>query len=238
MNLAKATAELESIDPAALEPYREYFEKITPKDETEIFRRGLFCHASVHTGWAANVNLFSLLWDLSWLESKEDLRRRILESRAGLVNGRTESIWEFRQKYWVDPGWYAKRDDELWTQYRDRIQARTRGLGRAKSGFFAELTRPNDTRTICGDTHFLAHFQLKGNSSPGLRVYDYAESHWVSECARLGIPPCAARWYLWDRKQGHPGDPTYWSYCLEGGQPDFVLPRQLELFSWSEINVA
>ena len=237
MNPAKATAELESIDPAALEPYREYFASITPTDETEIFRRFLFAFASVHTGWTANVNLYSLLWPLGWTGDKERLRELVLESRAGLVNGRTDSIWEFNEKYWAEPEWYRKRDDELWAQFRDRIRARTRGLGHAKSSFAVELTYPNDSGVACIDTHLLQSYGLKGNSSPGERTYGYIEAHWAAECRRLGLAPVAARWYLWDRKQGK-SDSRYWSYCLEGGKPDLVCPRQLELFTWKETNIA
>lgn len=234
MNPAKATAALESIDPKDLEPYREYFETITPKDETEIFRRGLFAFASVHTSYRSNVNLFSLLYDLSWTESEKELRKIINESRAGLINGRTENIWNFNQRYWADPKWYQQRDDEMWIQFRDRVQARTPGLGFAKSAFYCELYRPNDCEVLCVDTHLLQAYGLEGNSSPSQKTYGYIEAHWVSECKRLGLPVTAARWYLWDLKQGHPGDSSYWAYCLEGGKPDLMCPRQLEMFSYAE----
>ena len=237
MNPAKATAALESIDPADRVPYREYFETIRPKDETEIFRRFLFCFASVRVSWEANVNLYSLLWDLSWLEDKPKLRELVLESRAGLVNGRTDCIWGFHQRYAGNPEWYLKRDDELWAQYRDRIRGVTPGLGWAKSSFAVELLYPNEAEVVCADTHFLAHFDVKGNSSPSQRTYEYCESHWLMECQRLGLPPVAARWYRFDRVRGETNS-RYWSYCIEGGKPDFVLPRQLELFTLAETRVA
>lgn len=237
MNVDKATKALESIDPKDLEPYREYFETITPKTEEEIFRRFLFAFASVHTSWRYNVNLYSALWDLKWLGSREALRDRIFESRAGLTEGRTRSIWEFGAKYWADPAWYLKRDDEMWAQYRDRIQSSTLGLGHAKSSFAIELIRPNDAAVICGDTHQLQLYGLKGNSSPGQRIYGYVEAHWVAECARLGLACVAARWFLWDRKQGRQ-DSRYWSYAIEGGCPEPVSPRQLEMFTWKETMIA
>jgi hypothetical protein len=237
VNLAQATTALESIDPKDLVPYREYFEKITPVGETEVFRRFLFAFASVHTGWVANVNLYSLLWGLTWTDAKTKLHELVMESRAGLTNGRTDSIWEFNERYWAEPEWYLKRDDELWPQYRDRIQLRTHGLGHAKSSFAVEMIYPNNARVICGDTHMLQNFGLKGNSAPGQKVYNYVESHWVSECFRLGLAPVAARWHLWDRKQGKTNS-TYWSYCIEGGKPGMVLPRQLELFTWKDTMIA
>lgn len=230
---------LESIKPKSLIPYKEYFDKITPKNETDIFRRALFAFASVHTGWKFNVNLYSLLWELAnWKDDKSRLYSLIDESRAGLTEGRTKSIWEFKENYWADPEWYQKKDDEMWVQYRDRIQGRTLGLGHAKSSFFVEMCYPNEAEVICCDTHVLQMYGLKGNSSPTQKTYSYIELHWVSECKRLGIQPVAARWCLWDLKQGHPGSSRYWSYCLEGEKPGLVLPRQLELFTWKEMNAA
>lgn len=233
MNPAQATKLLESIAPEELVPYRDYFHTIAPRDPTDILRRALFAFASVHTGWRANVDMYALLWDLGWLESREDLRDRIVESRAGLTEGRTRSIWEFSRLYQADPGWYLKGADELWAQYRDRVQARTLGLGHAKASFFVELVYPNDAEVVCCDTHMLQNFGLKGDSAPGQKMYNYVESHWVGECKRLGLAPTAARWHAWDRKQGH-ADSRYWSYCLEGGRPSAVCPRQLELFTYKE----
>lgn len=234
MNVDKATKALESIDPKDLEPYREYFETITPRTEEDIFRRGLFAICSVHTTWQYNLNLYSLLYDLDWLDNKTKLAHYVYESRAGLTLGRTKSLWEFNQKYWADPSWYLKKEDETWGELRDRIQGRTMGLGFSKSAFFVELCYLNSARVLVTDTHILQEFGLKGNSSPSRKTYGYVEAHWIYECDRLGLAPAAARWALWDRKQGHPGDPTYWSFCLEGGKPGLVLPRQLELFSWAE----
>lgn len=237
MNPAKATAALESIDPKDLEPYREYFETITPKDETEVFRRALFAFCSVHTTWRYNVDMYAGLWSLAWTRNKSALRDVIFESRAGLTDGRTRSIWEFNENYWKDPKWYLKKDEELWPEYRDRVEARTLGLGHAKSSFFIEMVYPNESECVCGDTHQLQLYGLKGNSSPKRREYDYLERHWVEECKRLGLAAVAARWYLWDRKQGQT-DSRYWSYAIEGGKPSVVTPRQLELFTWKETLIA
>lgn len=233
MDISKATRALESIDPKALIPYRDYFEKITPKDETEIFRRFLFAFSSVHTTWKYNVNLFVGLYDMKWMVSMDALRSVIVESRAGLTEGRTKSIWKFSKEYWENPKEYLKREDELWPQYRDRIQAKTLGLGHAKSSFANELVYPNEAEVICGDTHQLQLYGLPIGTSPSQKTYGYVEAHWVAECKRLGIAPVAARWYLWDRKQGHENS-RYWSYCIEGNQPSLVCPRQLELFTYTE----
>ena len=233
INLKKATAALEAINPADLVPYAEYFKQITPNDATEIFQRFLFAFSSVHTTWKYNVNLFSLLFDLSWRGDQQKLFDRITERRAGLTEGRTKSIHKFDIDFWSDPEWYLKRDNELWSQYRDRVQARTLGLGHAKSSFAIALLYPNTAEVICGDTHQLQAFGLKGNSSPSQKMYSCIEQHWVLECRRLGLACVAARWCMWDRKQGKT-NPRYWSYCLEGDNPEMVCPRQLELFTYKE----
>lgn len=237
VNALKATQELETLSPSDLLPYKTYFDTITPTEDTEVFRRGLFAFASVHTTWRYNVDMFAMLWDLGWTKSRQDLRDRIFESRAGLTDGRTRAIWEFNENYWKDPSWYRKRDDELWPQYRDRVQARTLGLGFAKTAFFIELCYPLEAEVLVTDTHVLQMYGLKGNSAPGAKLSGYIEGHWVAECRRLKFGVPAARWCLWDRKQGQT-DSRYWSYCIEGGQPSLITPRQLELFTWKETIVA
>ena len=233
MNPAKATAALESIDPKDLVPYREYFEKIKPRTEKDVFRRYLFAFSSIHVTWTSNVNLFSLLFDLTWIGNRESLRKLIHESRAGLVEGRTKSIWEFNLRYWKDPTWYLKREDEMWLQCRDRIRDSTFGIGTAKQSFALELIYPNEVELACGDVHQLYLYGLPGDKTPSQKTYGYIEHHWVSECKRLGFSGAGPRWLLWDRKKGQK-DSRYWAYCLEGPKPDFVCPRQLELFSWAE----
>ena len=225
----KATKALETLSPELMADYTRYFATIKPKTDEEIFRRGLFALASVHTTWKYNVRLYTLLKDLDWIGSRRWLRALVEESQAGLVNNRTRFIWEFAQSYWKSPKDYLKQENEAWLEYRDRIQGRSLGLGVAKSSFFIELVYFEEAKTICLDTHMLANFGLKGSNAPGVRLMSYMETHWLCECARLGLPPVNARWALWDIKQGHPGDSRYWSYVLE---PANAIPvsRQLKLF--------
>jgi hypothetical protein len=237
MNPNTATKALESINPSDLVEYHRYFDTIRPADDVEIFRRGLFAFASVHTTYRKNVDLFALLWDLEWVNSKTELRARIEESRAGLSNNRTKYIWQFAASYWKDPTQYLRFENETWPEYRDRVESMTLGLGHAKTSFYAELIYFHDARVVCGDTHQLQLYGLKGNSSPGRKTMDYVERHWVEECSRLNIPPVSARWYLWDRKQGKKNS-SYWSYVLEGGKPETMLPRQLEFPMMKEIRRA
>lgn len=229
-NPTGAIRALNSLSPAALAPYRTYFETITPGNPTEIFRRGLFAFASVHTSWQYNLALYVRLWDLDWLDDEAELRRRIQASRAGLTDGRTRSIWLFRQQYWANPGFYLRKPNEPWPAYRDRLKEVTLGLGHAKTSFFLELVFPNEAEIVCGDTHQLQLYGLRGNSSPTPAIYDFVESHWVLECRKLGLAPVASRWALWDLKQGHT-DSRYWSHVLEG-KPELPdkYAKQLLLF--------
>lgn len=237
MTTNMATQALESIPPQALVPYHDYFDSLRPKSDEELFRRGLFAHASVHTTWQKNVDMYALLWDLGWRTSRADLKARLAESRAGLTNNRTKYIWEFNQRFWADPSFYRKKGGESWVEFRGRVEKATIGLGHAKTSFFIEMTYFQDARVVCGDTHQLQLFGLKGNQSPGRRIMDQVESHWVAECERLNLPPVTARWYLWDRKQNRP-DSRYWSYVLEGGKPDLMLPRQLEFWPYRQFMAA
>ena len=226
-----ATRALESLAPEALVSYREYFTTITPSTPEEIFRRGLFAFASVHTSWQYNLALYVKLWDLSWLNNVEALRTRIVASRAGLFEGRTRAIWKFRQKFWNDPGFYRRKESETWSEFRDRLQEDTLGLGHAKTSFFIELCSPNEAAVLCADVHILRLYSWKNSSVPRHREYTKIEAHWLGECARLGVSPVAARWYLWDTIQGSPGSSRYWSYVLEntGSPPTMAPSRQAQL---------
>ena len=225
----KATKALETLSPELMAEYTAYFATIKPKTDEEIFLRGCFALASVHTTWKYNVRLYALLKDLAWIGSKKWLRSLIEESQAGLVNNRTKFYWEFAESYWKDPKSYRRKDGELWAVYRDRLQSLTLGLGHAKSAFYIELCYFEEAQITCLDTHLLQLFGLKGNQSPGLKQMNYMENHWLCECARLGLPPCNARWALWDIKQGRPGNSRYWSYILEEANA-IPVPRQLKLF--------
>jgi hypothetical protein len=237
MKTELAIKALESIDRNKLMEYHTYFDTLRTDSPEEIFRRALFAFASVHTTWRKNVDLYALLWDMGWIFDQDELSRRVFESRAGLTNNRTKFIWQFQKNYWADPSFYLKGDSETWPEYRDRVEKYTVGLGHAKTSFFVEMVYFDQARVVCGDTHQLQLYGLKGNVSPGRKMMNYVERHWVEECARLDLPPVTARWYLWDRKQKKTNS-RYWSYVLEGGQPELTLPRQLDLFNLNELRKA
>ena len=96
----KVVETIKGFDPARAKRYETYFDKIRPKTQKEIFRRGLFSLASVHTTWSLNCALYAELWDMKWLKDIGLLRQRILDSRAGLVNGRVRAISAYASLYW------------------------------------------------------------------------------------------------------------------------------------------
>lgn len=215
MNITNPELMVRLIDPEKVrQSYHPYFETIKPVDEKDVFRRGLFALASVHTTWERNVSLYQHLKDLDWLEDPELLRKHLVESRAGLTNNRQRFFWSFKEVFWKTPSDFLKRSAESWSTFRDRVREKVLGLGHAKSSFFVELCGLHEAEVACADTHFLQMYGLRGNQSHPDSVMDRVESHWVSSCRARGLSPVAARWHLWDVKQGFTS-PRYWSFCLE-----------------------
>lgn len=222
-----ATAPLHKADD-----YEKYFDSIKPTTFTQKFRCGIFAFASVHTTWESNVKLYSLLWDVdTWMQRPDKLRELILESKAGLVNGRTKNIMKFTAMYWQFPGLFDKQDSETWYAYRDRIADMVSGLGPAKAAFFIELMHFQDSRISCFDTHMLQTYGIKPPDVGNVKPPDLArmEMHWDLTCTKYGVNPVTCRWMLWDQKKNKP-DSRYWSYVLEG-KPEIPGDPQLELFT-------
>lgn len=222
----------EHVTPKRAAAYEAYFDAIRPTTPVEKFRRGLFALASVHTTWQLNCALYAQLWDLKWIRNPDLLKERLEDSRAGLANGRFKAFSQFAAVYWQFPGWIEKKQEETWYAYTDRIETSVYGLGPAKSAFLAELLYFQDTRVVCGDTHFLQLYGVAPGEvgSVGIRDYTRMITHYDCVCGLEGVAPCVARWCLWDNKQGQ-STPRYWSRVLE---PDWRphLPKrhtQLEL---------
>jgi hypothetical protein len=221
---------IDGLDKDRVPAYESYFNALRPKSEKDKFRRGLFALASVHTTWELNCALYAHLWDLKWLKDPKLLRQRIVDSRAGLVNGRVKSIMEYAGLFWQFPGIFDRENSECWHKYRDRVQATTHGLGPAKSAFFIELMHFQDSRVPCMDTHMLQAYGIEpkdvGNVKPSDRVR--METHWDMTCEKKGINPVTARWILWDMKQGKP-DSRYWANVLEKKPAIPKKMKQMEL---------
>ena len=218
MQVEKALEHIASIEPAVVERYVRYLKHIAPESTEEYFRRWLFSYASVHTSWKLNCQMYQQLEGLQWLHDKEALHRRIVDSRAGFHNRRTDYIHEFSEFFWQHPDWFRKSKHEGWQEYRKRLQEAAMGIGRAKSSFVIELTHYDASQVICTDTHVLQlyGFTAKQINGGGIaeKAADKIEDHWTTCCRAHNVPPVVARWIYWDRKQGH-ADSRYWSFVLE-----------------------
>jgi hypothetical protein len=230
INYKAAEALIESAPKQHAPAYEKYFDSIRPVTVEETFRRGIFAFASVHTTWESNIKLYALLWELNWMKDPDLLRDLIVDSRAGLVNGRTKNIMKFTAMFWQFPEQFDKKEDETWYAFRDRIMNLVSGLGPAKSAFFIELTHFQDSRISCFDTHMLQAYGIKPPDVGNVKPADMArmEMHWDLTCEKYDLNPVTCRWMLWDIIQNKPNS-KYWSYVLEG-KPEIKDP-QLELFT-------
>jgi hypothetical protein len=223
----EVTQTLNKLSLKDLARYEAYFQDIRPTTQREIFRRGVFALASVHTTWEFNVALYAQLWDLKWLKDVEKLRAKIEESRAGLVNIRVRAYTEYAALFWQFPGLLERRKDETWYAFRDRIMDTVHGLGPAKAAFYAELLYFQDSRVPCMDTHMLQLYGVPTKKVNNVKSGDRIrmETHFDVTCANLDIRPVTARWLIWDKKQGKK-NPRYWSHVLEG-KPKTSRPVQI-----------
>ena len=200
-----------------------YWSALKPLNDTERFQRALFAYTSVHTSWKSNIAAYSLIKEWwSWINQWEILDAKLRQSGAGLYNNRVRFIKDFTTKYWSDPSFYHKADQESWTEYRNRIEENILGLGMAKSSFFIEMLYPVEAEITCLDTHL---FQLYGlDQTKNAKLYQDIEAHWVRMCFEYNVPCYVARCIYWDRKQGYT-DSRYWSYVLEEGDFADSLPQ-------------
>jgi hypothetical protein len=196
-----------------IDRYCEYWEGVKPKTVSDTFRRWLFAFMSVHTSWKANVagyNAIKNWWE--WLGDDEALLKAIDDSRVGMQNNRLRYISTFAKTFWGDGAFYKKGENETWSEYRNRLEKKTLGLGPAKTSFSLEMCFPNEAYVACLDTHL---FQVYGlDQSKDLRRYEEIEAHWLDMSRMWNVPPYIARCIYWDQKQNKE-DSRYWSYVLE-----------------------
>lgn len=205
-----------TLDRAKIKEYENYFTTITPRNAVDVFKRWLLAYASVHTTWESTCRLYNNLRPLDWLGNDAALRERIIDSRAGIYNNRTKFIMQFTERFWNDTDWFTKRDAETWLQTRDRIEASTLGLGRAKVAFALEMTYFDRAHIVCADTHFCQMYGFTPGDVAKLtpKTFDTMENHWTATCAQNGISPVTARWITFDERQGATTS-RYWSHVLE-----------------------
>lgn len=203
----------ENLDYSGVPVYRDYWQAIVPRDDSEFFRRWLFAFMSVHTSWKANMLGYNAIKDWwKWLNKWDDLHKAIDESRVGMQNNRLKYISEFAYKFWENPAKYKKSTAETWVNYRDRLKKDTLGLGPAKTSFAIEMCYPNEAKISCLDTHMFQAYSL--DQSRDLKRYNEIEQHWIDMCSMWNIPSYIARCIYWDKKQGYT-DSRYWSHVFE-----------------------
>lgn len=209
-NVEKFFAEL---DYKKVPEYKDYWEDITPTDDSQLFKRWLFAFMSVHTSWKANVAGYQAIenwW--KWINRWEDLKQLIEDSRVGMQNNRAKYLSEFAHKFWENPSRYKKKEDEAWSTFRNKLKIDTLGLGPAKTSFALEMCYPNSAKLSCLDTHMFQAYGL--DQTKDAKMYGDIETHWVDMCSMWNVPPYIARCLYWDEKQGH-RDSRYWSYVFE-----------------------
>ena len=201
------------LDYSVVPAYVDYWNSVTPSNDTQVFQRWLFAFMSVHTSWKANMAGYLAIKDWwLWLNKWDELLKAIENSRVGMHNIRAKYIAEFAYKFWENPGRYKKTADETWVAFRNRLKHATLGLGPAKTSFALEMCYPTEAKLTCLDTHMFQAYGL--DQVKDAKQYDKIEMHWVDMCTMWRIPPYVARCIYWDLKQGYP-DSRYWSSVLE-----------------------
>jgi hypothetical protein len=200
--------------------YESYFDFLRPRSPQEVFQRGLFAYASVHTSWAMNCKLYLALRDFDrWLYHDGVLRQILVDTRAGLHNNRTAFFGRFGRLFWSNPAFFQPDRGERWGCFRNRLMGSMEGLGPAKAAFFAELIYFDETEVVCVDTHMLQLYSVKPSNvgDATLETYDDVERHWRNICLDCGVRPVTARWVAWDIRQKQP-DSRFWSRVIEPGE--------------------
>jgi thermostable 8-oxoguanine DNA glycosylase len=218
LNTENAVKFFKEINLENVQPYKEYWESITPSSNEERFKRYLFAYCSVHTTFQGNIKGYLAIKDFdSWIDDKDSLRMKLAGSGCGLHNNRTEYIWDFTSKFWSKPNDFYLTTKKGHVTKRDQIVEKVKGIGMAKVSFALEMIHPNDARVLCGDVHQLRLYgveDLKYKTGAGLETYKKMERHWIISCAKKGVPSYIARCIYWDELQGYENT-RYWSYVLE-----------------------
>lgn len=206
---------LEELDPSTIARYTEYIDSIAPKDDWGVAKRWIFAFCSIHTSWQSNVNAFEAIVPLGPDASQEDIVEALRGSRAGLHAVKGRNIKEFLDRFNNNPAEFSFTNTYAAKAQRDVLASKLNGIGLAKTSFACELINP-EARVVCLDTHALRWITgdttLNGKMGPAR--YRAIELAWLSETAKLGYSPVAARHAVWDRVQNRP-DMRYWSYVLE-----------------------
>ena len=219
LNKTKADIFFETFPRDKVVKYKEYWESVRPQNNDDIFRRYLFAYCSVHTTWKGNCAGYNAIKNFNeWIDDKDVLREKLHKSGVGLHNNRTNYIWDFSTKFWINPKDFYLTTKKYHVKKRDSIVNKINGIGLAKVSFALEMIHPNDARVLCGDVHQLRLYDMEtlkyNKSRTGTDLYKKMERHWVVNCAKLGVPSYIARSIYWDDLQKKE-DSRYWSFVLE-----------------------
>ena len=212
IDFAKVDNLFNSFDSEEIERYKNYWESVKPKNDTEMFQRWLFAFMSVHTSWESNVRGYLAVKDWTkWVNRDDELERLLVESRVGLHKNRTRFVSQFAHHFWSNPEEY-KYDGGNWQEFRNKLVKKILGLGIAKVSFGFEMIYPNEAEVTCMDTHLFQAYGL--DQSKDATRYMEIENYWLDMCRMWNVPSTIARAILWDRKQDQ-ADSRYWTYVLE-----------------------
>jgi hypothetical protein len=216
MPQAEVEAHINNLSSEDIKRYTDYWKTITPTTHRQVWDRWAFAFLSVHTSWQANLRAYKNLIkaDYDKLSERDYLRQIIVNSRVGLDKMRTEGIGRFKETFWKDPAFWYKKDNESWSDYRERTMELCYGLGYAKTSFAIELCYPTTCELTCLDTHMLQLYGVKSSPSPSPSKYKELEKHWINKCKEKEYPSFQVRNVYWDKVQDQK-DTRYWSSVFE-----------------------
>jgi thermostable 8-oxoguanine DNA glycosylase len=202
----------ESIKGSEIDRHVDLWQKITPESTEEYFKRYIFAFLSVHSTWEVNVKSYLALKDwYNWINNEDELKSRLISCGSGLHNNRTKFLSAFSRSFWEDPSSFLKSENTPWSERRNEISKKIKGLGLAKSSFALEMIYPLEAQVCCMDVHLFRFFgldQSKHNSS-----YNVIEKKWIELSEKFSIPSYIARAIYWNRNQ-EKEDCNYWAFVF------------------------
>ena len=219
---------VDSVTPITHRWYENHFELLDNRNRTDVFHAFMFSALTVHMKWESTVKMYTALrgadWDAFTLDSLTDTVRGF---RTGLHNGTAKRLWSV-YRFFRDEEEIYRKEDEAWTEYRDRLSKRIHGLSITKISFPIEMLWP-DANVACLDTHMLGRVFNRRRGKYGRQVnlttYRKFEDEWCRACIRSGKKPGIVRLAYWDSMMGY-DSPEFWTDCLfEGRRHDYELQK-------------